>query len=558
MHYFKLFLWGVFFSSLLSVSASSAADIRTPTQEALENFLNSRPTATLDMMTTGTDPAVIDRHLLSLYEKNSMQPLWLKNNIPGPKAETLLKTLQNSAKDGLNPDDYKVAELFALWTNPKSQERIRLDILLTLVLARYVADMSEGSVDPCLLDPDLFAAARDQEMDIRQLIENALQTNDLAAFLNKQSPEHEAYRGLRNALTHYRRLQQEGGWDTLTAGKTIKPGMTDPRIPQIAQRLAKTGELQNTAWSGQTYDQELTEAVKEFQRHFLLEQDGIIGKKTLAAMNIPVAQLIRQIILNMERWRWLPRRLDGKRIFVNIAGFQLFGATDEQVEITMPVIVGKVYHKTPVFTGSLRYIEVNPYWNIPDSIAENEMVPHMQNDPEYLEKNHIRILDGWEENAPEVNPASIDWHTIGRNIKRYRLRQEPGPTNSLGRIKFMFPNANNIYLHDTPAHELFQKTIRSFSHGCIRVSRPLELGAYLLQGNKKQLNVQQLNDIIATNSHQIILLDKSLPVHILYRTVRASAATGEVFFYPDIYERDALLASALFARKPLSQCRYLQ
>ncbi|HEB69635.1 MAG TPA: hypothetical protein ENI88_08440 [Desulfobulbus sp.] len=545
-------------SFLLSALPAPAGDRNPALHDALVQLLENQPTSTLDMITTGIDPATIDRALLSLYIKNDNQPLWISDNRPGSRAQVLLQTLEESALDGLNPDDYQVAELLTLWDRDDSASRARLDVLLTLVLGRYVADMREGSADPCLLDPKLFAAARDHEVDILQVVNDALQADNLALFLANQAPSHAAYRGLRKALAAYRHLQQNGGWKTIPAGPTIKPGMSDPRIPLVAERLLRTGELTRQTKKSQRYDQELTAAIKKFQNHFLLEPDGIIGKKTLAALNIPLSRLIQRIILNMERWRWLPHRLNGKRIFVNIAGFQLFGATDEQIEITMPVIVGKVYHKTPVFTGSLRYIEINPFWNIPDSIAVNEMVPHMQKDPDYLSKKNIRIFKGWQDNAPEISPAAIDWQTIGKGIKRYRLRQDPGPENALGRIKFMFPNTNNIYLHDTPAHELFLKTKRDFSHGCIRVSRPLDLGEYLLKGNKKPLRAEQLKQLIDSNKRKIILLDKQLPVHILYRTVRASAATGEVFFYPDLYKRDVLLARALFARKPLSQCRYVQ
>ena len=543
---------------LLSALPAPGADTGQALHDALAQLLENHPTAALDMITTGKDPATIDRALLSLYIKKNIQPLWIKNNRPDSRAQALLQTLQESTQDGLNPDDYQVAEILTIWPKNDAASLARLDVLLTLVLGRYVADMREGSSDPCLLNPKLFAAARDHEVDILQVVNEALQSEDLGAFLKNQAPSHEAYRGLRKALAAYRLLQQDGGWTTIAAGPTIRPGMSDPRIPLIAERLAKTGELEPAAGTGTKYDGKLIAAVKSFQNHFLLEPDGLIGKKTLAAMNIPLSQLIKRIILNMERWRWLPHRLNGKRIFVNIAGFQLFGATDEKIEITMPVIVGKVYHKTPVFTGSMRYLEINPFWNIPDSIAVNEMVAHMQKDPDYLSKKNIRIFEGWQENAPEIDPADIDWQTIGKGIKRYRLRQDPGPDNALGRIKFMFPNVNNIYLHDTPAHELFLKTTRDFSHGCIRVSRPLELGEYLLENNKKPLKVEELKELVKSSKRKVILLDRQLPVHILYRTVRASTATGELFFYPDVYQRDALLAKALFARKPLSQCRYIQ
>jgi len=547
-----------FFRFLFFISPVLASGLQPATHQALADILNSHPTIALGMMTVGTDPDAVDRALLNLYIENNMQPLWFDNNKPDFRALDLLKTLQHSSLDGLNPDDYKVAEIMSLWSADNDRAKAQLDVLLTLVLGRYVADMREGSADPCLLDPKLFAAARDKKVDILQVVNEALQANHISAYLQNQAPAHFAYQKLRKELVHFRRLNRQGGWSTLPDGKTIRPNMEDPRLPLIVHRLRITGELQDSATDFQRYDPELVEAIKKFQRHFLLEPDGIIGKKTLTALNIQVSELERKIILNMERWRWLPHRLDGKRIFVNIAGFRLFGTTDEQIEITMPVIVGKIYHKTPVFTGSLRYVEINPYWNIPDSIAVKEIVPAMQKDLGYLKKHAIRIFKGWAEDAPEINPASINWKTIGQKIKRYRLRQDPGPENALGRIKFIFPNSNNIYLHDTPARRLFTRTTRSFSHGCIRVSKPLQLGAYVLSENKKPLDVEQLSKIIAEKQRKIILLDKRLPVHILYQTVRTSPTTGEVFFYPDIYGRDALLSKALFARTPLTQCLYPQ
>ncbi|HHD64738.1 MAG TPA: hypothetical protein ENK96_10365, partial [Desulfobulbaceae bacterium] len=497
-----------FFTFLSFVSPVPAAGLQSPSHQALADILNSQPTISLGMMTVGIDPDAVDKTLVSLYDENDMQPLWLENNQPGSRAHDLLRTLQHSDLDGLNPDDYKVAEILTLWHQNDETSRARLDVLLTLVLGRYVADMREGSADPCLLDPKLFAAARDQEVDILQVVNGALYTDNISAYLQNQAPAHFPYQGLRKELAHFRRLSRLGGWDTIPGGKTIKPNMSDPRLPLIVHRLKITGELQDSTTYFQRYEPVLVEAVKKFQRHFLLEPDGIIGKKTLTALNIPVDELVRKIILNMERWRWLPHRLDGKRIFVNIAGFRLFGATDEQMEITMPVIVGRVYHKTPVFTGSLRYVEVNPYWNVPDSIAVKEIVPSMQKDPNYLKNHSIRIFKGWAEDAPEIDPTNINWKIIGKKIKRYRLRQDPGPENSLGRIKFIFPNTNNIYLHVTPARQLFKRTIRSFSHGCIRVGKPLDLGVYVLKENKKPLDIDQLRKIIAGKKRKIILLDK--------------------------------------------------
>ncbi len=273
-------------------------------------------------------------------------------------------------------------------------------------------------------------------------------------------------------------------------------------------------------------------------------------------MNTPVEDHIRRIILNMERWRWLPHTLDGQRLMVNIAGFRLAGIQDEQREITMRVIVGKVYHKTPVFSHTMRYLEINPFWNIPDSIAINEIVPKMIHDPNYLQKKHIRIFSGWQNNAREINPQSIDWQTIGSSIKRYRLRQDPGPDNALGTIKFMFPNRYNVYLHDTPGHRLFKRNKRSFSHGCIRVSDPQGLAMYLLGKDGKNWSRQKIQSLIGTGKRLVVPLQHPFPVHILYRTVFVDPKDGAVHFFEDIYGRDALLAEALFTNGQPAQCRY--
>ena len=556
--YFFIFSCLMLFLTIESSSLAAIAPV-SPIQAALTQFLEDQPTATLNLITTGMDPALIDQALIKLYREHGMQPLWLTEdtNMPTAGANDLIEVLQNSFQDGLNPDDYKVAEILTLLPRQDIASRVRLDVLLTMVLGRYVADMREGSADPCLLDPKLFAAARDKKVDLFTVVQSGLNTPDIKKFLRNQAPSHADYAGLRKALAKYRTIFEQGEWDGIPTGRTIKRGMVDPRLPLICRHLQRSGDLISRPSQCSKYTREIEEAIKNFQHRFQLEADGVIGKRTVAALNIPISRLIKKIILNMERWRWLPHRLQGKRIFVNIAGFQLFGATDEQVQIRMPVIVGKKYHETPVFTGMMKYLVINPYWNIPDSIAVKEIVPHMIRNPDYLHKQHIRIFRGWSENAPEIDPTSINWRTIGKNIKRYRLRQDAGPTNALGRIKFIFPNPYHVYLHDTPARQLFKRSNRSFSHGCIRVSRPLDLAVYVLKDMKKHLDKEQLQQLIDTGKRKVILLDRRIPVHVLYRTVHVTLE-GTTFFYPDIYGRDALLAGALFARKPLSQCRYPQ
>ncbi len=545
------------FLLLVLVSSSPLAAAQTLEQE-LNKILENSPSTTLGYQDLQADPRAVDRVLLSMYLKNGVTPYWVTANGPGRKAADLVKVLLNSAEDGLNPDHYRIMEINNLWQSRNPADLARLEVMLTMSMGAYVADMREGRAIPCKLDPKLFASARDQDVDIIKVISDGLRAPDLVQFLQQQAPQHFGYQSLKKILAHFRMLEQQGGWPTIPDGQVLKPGMTDPRIPLLARRLTISGDLKGPAPAGNLYDPALVAAVKHFQKRYNLEQDGVIGKNTLAALNIPVQDHIRRIIINMERWRWLPHTLDGRRLLVNIAGFILAGTRDEKLEIVMPVIVGKTQHETPVFTQTMKYIEFNPYWNIPISIAENEIVPKMIKDPRHLAKEHIRIFDGWGKDAREISPSSIDWRTIGSGIRRYRLRQDPGPDNALGTIKFMFPNKYDVYLHDTPAHSLFRHTRRSFSHGCIRVSDPRGLALYILDNDERGWSAERIKAIIEEGKRQVVPLKHPFPVHILYRTVLVDPRAGTIYFYDDIYGRDTLLARALFTGKQPSQCRYTE
>ena len=444
-----------------------------------------------------------------------------------------------------------------LWQSRKPAELAQLDILLTQGLSAYLTDMAYGRTEPCLLDPQLFATARENVItEPGQLVLEASQAPDLDRFLQEQIPAHSAYRLLRTALSRYRTIAGQGGWPNIPSGPSIKPGMEDPRIPAVRTLLTINGDFTGINTPSPLLDPELAAAVRRFQARHNLNNDGVIGKNTLVAMNVPVAERIDQILINMELWRWLPHKLEGKQIYVNIAGFYLQARQDEQVEFTTPVIVGKVYHKTPVFSDQIRYIEFNPFWNIPNSIVRKEIISEVLKDRDYLRKNNIRIFNGWTDNDPEVDPATINWRKIGGKINRYRLRQDSGPDNALGRVKFAMPNRYDVYLHDTPGHELFKRDDRAFSHGCIRVSRPVELAYYLLSGDDKNWTMERIQQILDEGKRTIILLKKPVPIHILYRTVAVDPASGAVSFFKDVYGRDALLRQALFPKGSSLICKY--
>jgi murein L,D-transpeptidase YcbB/YkuD len=507
--------------------------------------LELRPAALLGLEGHGLDSAHIDRVLADTYHENSLQPFWVGVDGPGEKAHIIFDAVKASYRDGLKPEDYHVSGIDKYWTSTDAVGLARLDILLTLAVGGYVADMKEGRLNPRKVNPELFASARDVEIDLVQMVEQILAASDLQEYLKSQGPSHARYHKLREALASYRDIAARGGWEPVPEGETLRPGMKDERVPKIRKRLYLTSDIGSDDFRSILYDEELVKAVKHFQMRHGLAKDGILGTGTRAAMNLPVEKLIRVIEMNMERSRWISHDLGDVRVAVTIAGFKLGVLNSGELELAMPVIVGKQYHMTPVFSDMIKYIEINPYWNIPPSIARNEMLPKLKKNPLYLRERNIRVFSSWGEEGTELDSTKIDWNKVGPDIVRYKLRQDPGPDNALGTVKFMFPNTYNVYLHDTPTHSLFNKTDRAFSHGCIRVSRPMELASHLLGGELEGWGMDRIKEIISTRKRTVVPLKKPVPVHIAYRTVWIGP-DDSVRFSKDVYGRDNMLEAALY------------
>jgi murein L,D-transpeptidase YcbB/YkuD len=525
-------------------------------------LLKDKPAARFGVVGLQADPAQMDSLLAELYLDNGFAPYWVTEaRLNQKRTDELLAVLNKADEDGLNPARYRPVDIVAVLSSAKkTKELAQLDILLTLSMSAYITDMRKGRAASTRFNPTLLAAVRDNEGAVPQMIEEGLHAADLQHFLEMQAPQHNTYRALKKLLAKYREIEAKGGWPQIPEGKKIEPGMADDRLGLLAQRLLITGDLPAQPLYADTaakrlriYDGELVKGVKRFQSRCNIKQDGILGKTTIAALNVPVRDQINKIILNLERWRWLSHLLNGRRLVVNIAGFSLTVMNDEQVELAMPVIVGEEDHKTPVFSHAISYIELNPYWNVPPSIARKEIVAKMQKDPGYLNRQHIRIFAGWGNGAPEISSAVINWHTIGSSITRYRLRQEPGKGNALGTIKFVFPNSSSIYMHDTPSRNLFQQAKRSLSHGCIRVSQPLELAWHLLQHDGYNLSKERLQQEIASQKQQSYILRKPVPVHLLYLTTQITE-DGIAHFYEDIYGNDTQLAEALHQEEQIGMC----
>ena len=486
------------------------------------------------------------RWLPVIYAQTGLHPLWVSTDGPGKKAETLLAVLKNSALDGLVPEQYNVHRITSLWNRRTAEELMDLDILLTLSFILYAHDAQNGRVHSEKPKPVLIKSEEAPAFDALALIETALSSPDLKQFLTTLLPQHKYYKNLRAALPRYRVLAAAGGWPPVTPGKSIHPGEQDPRIPAIGKRLWLEGFLHSATPESLVFDETLVQAVSEFQLRHGLATDGVIGKDTIGAMNIPVEKKIRQIIINLERWRSNTHDLGKKYVLVDIGGFVLEAIEEDRVMLEMAVIVGTPRHKTPVFSDQIQYIDINPFWNIPTSIARNEILVDLRKDPHYLTSNNIRIFSDWTSEAKEINPRSINWKEVSPNkISHFKLRQDPGKLNALGSLKFVFPNTYNVYMHDTPAQNLFQRSTRAFSHGCIRLSKPVTLAEFLLGGVEKGWSSEQIIEKIGTGKRTVIRLPTPLPVHITYQTTKGDQ-NGLASFHPDIYDLDQQLEQILF------------
>lgn len=533
--------------AMLSSTSSAAASTEDYQNEFIE-ILEIGPASELKINVHGKRSAEIDKNLTDIYHNNGLQPFWIENGKASKRANDIIRVLEDAGSHGLVPTDYYVDWINEYKDSNNTADLVRLDVLLSIGMMRYVADQREGRIKPREIDPVLFESASDEEIDWSALREAAFGASDMKAFLDQQVPPFLQYRELQKKMADYRAMAASGGWPIVAEGETLKPGMDNPRITEVRQRLSVTGDLAGDNTDSTLFDAELEEAVKRFQKRHNLNPDGAIGKQTLAAMNVTVEARINQINVNMERYRWLKRDITGPRVAVNIAGFEAFAGQQGKFDLSMPVVVGKLHHETPVFSDTIKYIVFNPYWTLPPSIARNETLPKLKKDPLYLQKHNMKIFDGWGSGSKELDATTIDWSKVtSKQMNQYRVRQEPGPKNALGTLKIVFPNKHNVYLHDTPSHGLFKREKRAFSHGCIRMGQPAEMAAWVLGGEEKGWSIERVNEIVKNRERKVVVLEKPMPIHILYRTAGVDPENKTLHFYEDVYGRDKVLAKACCA-----------
>ena len=349
-----------------------------------------------------------------------------------------------------------------------------------------------------------------------------------------------------HTLAQYREIARDGGWAPIpgSAKEKIEPGTQNPRIIAVRARLAITGDLQENRShaTSDLYDGPLEAAVQRFQKRHGLIDDGVIGVGTIQAMNVPVEERIRQLSVGLERLRWLPRDFGERHIVVNIPSFDLTLMDKGKPAITMRTVVGRQRDRTPALSATMQYLVLNPRWNVPKSITNKELIPKVRNNPEYLASRRYKVYQRNEEGAmQQVDPTTVDWDTA--DASSIRLQQDSGAGNSLGRIKFMFPNRFSVYLHDTPSRSLFSRQTRAFSHGCVRVEHPRDLATEVLK-YMEGWDGEKIRQAVNSGRHRTVHLDKPLPVHIIYQTAWSSA-NGTPQFRSDIYRYDHKVAKAL-------------
>jgi murein L,D-transpeptidase YcbB/YkuD len=480
--------------------------------------------------------------LTTLYAARDYLPAWLDADGPNTAAQQLLTALRRAGDDALEPASYHVAQLEQLWQARTVTSRIDLELLLSNAFFDYSRELRLGRLDPLWNEQLWYLEVTDPQSVA--LLQAALRSDDFALALRGLAPGHPAYRRLREALARYRQLQAAGGWPTIPPGPTLRPGELDPRIPLLRRRMQLEGELPFTPLDEPLrFDETLRFAVKRFQLRHGLKRDGVVGPLTLAELNVPLAQRITQITLNMERWRWLPDQLGQRHLIVNVSAYLLNVYDHGERQLTMPVITGTAERPTPLLSGKLHTITFNPYWTIPQKIAMEEVFPRQRRDPDYLGSRGIRVFTN---DGAELSPADVDWSRLTRRNYPdsggpYRLRQDPGPQNPLGRVKFTFSNNFQVYLHDTPDPSLFDEPDRAFSHGCIRVAQPLRLASYLLDGDSlPSWDEEAIRAQIASAKSREVALRTPLPLYLLYLTAWVGD-DGAVHFRKDPYGEDAHL-----------------
>lgn len=483
-----------------------------------------------------SDFSRVSEFVTQVYQKAAFQPIWFTPNRSEKNLNDLLSILNNAHSDALNPVNYDAEGLKKLidTQNPDGNTVAGYDVALTVSLVRYLHDLRQGQVDPGDIQNPVHIAPK-PPLDVAGLLNQHLSTQTLNDMVGLFEPKTRQYQQLKKILVGLQALDGHAGHSEFKPNKTLRPGNAHPHIQNLRHRLQAMGMLEDVrSADSQIYDEELVSAVKEIQKKQGLKADGIIGPATVKLFNLNPDEKISQLELAMERARWIPDVAeDGPMIVVNIPAFELwaFNSAGDQAPINMKVIVGKSPdNQTPVLWEEMKYLEFMPYWNIPKSIFEKEIRPKAASNASYLASHDIELIR--HQNSPERGGGSY-----------IRARQRPGKKNPLGRVKFVFPNVADVYLHDTPGRTAFNRPRRDLSHGCVRVSEPERLAEFVL-GSQQGWDKESIKKAMSASKTRHVTLKRAVPVLFYYATTFVDH-DNQLHFYPDVYGRDEQLKKAL-------------
>ena len=479
--------------------------------------------------------------LQQFYAARWNQPYWMNRQGPKPIVAGLIDTLRHADFYALNSDDF--SDVISLqerdWRQSEPIDLARAEIRFMQAALLYGRQASAGRINP--KKTGRAVSIQPDAPDPAKLLDRMSNHENPGLYLRNLHPQTAEYARLREVYLDYRNIEAKGGWPTIRRSGSLRMGRKSKHAATLRQRLFLSGDLPpGASKDNPLFYSELREALQRFQKRHGIKPDGVVGVKTRAALNVPVKKRIEQIALNLERRRWLPDDLGQRHVLVNQPEYLLRVVENGKSIHQTRVVIGKPSQQTPEFSDEIELVVLNPYWNVPRSIATKEILPILRRNPGYLSRKGMQLVNS---RGKSVSPYRINWGNMSRRSFRYNIRQRPGSRNALGRIKFLFPNKHSVYLHDTPSKSLFRRSRRAFSHGCVRVQDPLKLAEVLMKpqfGWTKKTITRK----ISSRRNQAVRLKQSIPVHLTYHTVWMGE-DGNVHFSEDMYGRDQSLATAL-------------
>ena len=548
----------VFFISALAFFYGGCGENQSPPDPASLEIQNRMPGAGILPPGSIQSDSIYSHDLVhAFYQERSYRPAWSTPKGILPDADSLIDAFRVADREGLRPQDYHLAALEAILREIKLREaskegpapsmRADLDLLLTDAFLLYASHLSEGCIDRDSLK--MRRALNGNDLGYDSLLQRSIEKHAIPEGLRQLLPQHPLYADLKELLATYGVMAKRGRWGTIPPGAALKGGDVGTRVFALKNRLRVSGDLLSRSGAeGDEYDSSLVDAVRAFQKRHGLEPSGVADSTTITVLNVPLEKRIEQIKINLERWRWMPHRLGHDYIRINIPDFRLAVIENGREVETMKVVLGLPNWQTPVFSAEMTQVLFNSRWMAPEDIVEKELINYMKADSNYLRNNNMTLWREVHDSLVQVDPRTIDWPAMNEKTIDFRLRQEAGPQNIMGQIKFLIPNRFNIYLHDTPYREDFPKLNRMFSHGCIRLERPSDLAEYVLR-NFPEWTRERIDTVIAENEEQTLALKKALTVHVLYYTVWREK-DGSAQFRQDFYGLDRRIGWALQAPLP--------